>query len=455
MPKRFRDEFVGAELGDARRSERLAELGMALAAFPGASLPYALGDGAALEAAYRFLGNDAIEPNAILEPHRRETGKRCEHRGTVIVAHDTTDFSYRGERAGLGRLRGRLERGFLAQTALAVSWDEWREPLGVLHLETWTRTAKKRKRIARKAAADPTLESRRWRRGVDAVEAHLGRGKAVHVMDREADAYDLLADLVGGGQRFIIRSCVDRLLADGDHISEALAGERIMVEREVTLSERRRSPFPGGRRLHPPRDTRTAILGIKASTIVIKRPTTQRRELPPSIRVNIVLVEEINPPRGEKPVEWRLFTTEKIDTPRAVERIVDGYRARWRIEEYFKALKTGCAIEKRQLGTYGALVNVLCVFVPIAWRILRHRTLAHAGGDLPASRVLTPRQLQILRRVSRRPLPRYPTVAETFAAIAGLGGHLARNGPPGWITLARGYERLLALEEGVELASEM
>jgi hypothetical protein len=37
-------------------------------------------------------------------------------------------------------------------------------------------------------------------------------------------------------------------------------------------------------------------------------------------------------------------------------------------------------------------------------------------------------------------------------AIAKLGGHLKRNGDPGWITLGRGYERLLILEEGWKLA---
>ena len=86
MKRRFRDEYVGAGLGDARRSERLTELGMALAEWPGASLPEALGDGAELEAAYRFLGNEAVDAREILEPHYRESTARCGERGTVVVA---------------------------------------------------------------------------------------------------------------------------------------------------------------------------------------------------------------------------------------------------------------------------------------------------------------------------------------------------------------------------------
>ena len=37
------------------------------------------------------------------------------------------------------------------------------------------------------------------------------------------------------------------------------------------------------------------------------------------------------------------------------------------VEEFFKALKTGCAYETRQLRTYDALVVALMIFLPIAW----------------------------------------------------------------------------------------
>lgn len=68
------------------------------------------------------------------------------------------------------------------------------------------------------------------------------------------------------------------------------------------------------------------------------------------------------------------------------ERVVDIYRMRWLIEEYFKALKTGCAIEKRQLESKHALVNALAVLIPIAWRLLRLRALARENASAPALR---------------------------------------------------------------------
>lgn len=459
MKRRFRDEYVGAGLGDTRRGERLTELGMALAQWPGASLPEALGDGAELEAAYRFLGNEAVEAREILEPHYRESTARCGERGTVVVAHDTTDFVFPGDkRRGLGRIRAQGEQGFLAHVALAVSWDRWREPLGVLHLESWTRGEKAKRsktKSPRERQRDPDRESRRWGRGVEEVEKKLGAGRAVHVMDREADAYDLMASMCAMGQRFIVRSTFDRRVAEAESLTEALLSPSIVVTREVPLSKRKPSPLPAQRRIHPARSARMAALGIKAVAVTLLRPRDLGTDLPHELELHVVVVEEMNPPTGEPPVTWRLYTTEPIDTADDLERIVDGYRCRWRDEELFKALKTGCAIEKRQLESYHSLLNALAVYIPIAWRALRHRTLAHEDRTRPAGAILSSLQLRILRHISKRKLPRSMTISDALIAVAAVGGHLKRNGPPGWITLIRGYERLLTLEEGALLAQEM
>ena len=68
-------------------------------------------------------------------------------------------------------------------------------------------------------------------------------------------------------------------------------------------------------------------------------------------------------------MQWLLYTTEVIETPEQVARIVDIYRARWTIEEYFKAIKTGCGFEKKQLQDFEALTNLLATFAPIAYRL--------------------------------------------------------------------------------------
>ena len=112
---------------------------------------------------------------------------------------------------------------------------------------------------------------------------------------------------------------------------------------------------------------------------------------------------------------------------------------RW-VREFFKSLKTGCAYEKRQLETQHALLNALAVLAPIVWRLLVLRQLARERPEAPASHLLTIEELKLLRALSKRvKLPDEPTLQDAMLAIAGIGGHLKRNGPPGWLTLGRGF----------------
>lgn len=81
-----------------------------------------------------------------------------------------------------------------------------------------------------------------------------------------------------------------------------------------------------------------------------------------------------------------LFTSEPVNTLAEATAVVDHYRARWVIEEYFKALKTGCAFERRQLTSFDGLTRALGVFVPIAWRLLVLRTRASTKSETGQTR---------------------------------------------------------------------
>jgi hypothetical protein len=146
-----------------------------------------------------------------------------------------------------------------------------------------------------------------------------------------------------------------------------------------------------------------------------------------------------------------------VASPEQVLAVVDAYRGRWVIEEYFKALKSGCAIEKRQLESSAGLQNTLAVFIPIAWRLLQLRTLSRDAAATPAGGLLSPVQLVCLQlalgKRGRPLLPETPTARDVMLGIAGLGGHIKNNGDPGWIVLGRGLDRLLLLEEGYRLAA--
>jgi hypothetical protein len=458
-------EFEEAELGDRRRTARLVRMVDALARQPDASFPKVAGSDVELESYYRFLSNRNVGASAILAPHQRETKKRASKAREVVVIHDTTEFQLgHADPAEVGYLATN-KPGFLGHVSLVVSADGQRRPLGVSSLETVFRM-KCSGRGGRRASGDVTTkrvdrESARWERGIEASEALLSSATGcspIHVADREADSYRLLALLAESKARFVIRIRHDRrarlALADDDdapwsHVKELIAAaDTCALEREVPLSHRRSSRAPDRARARPPRKGRMAKLRFATTRVELRRPHYFGDPMPQSVAVNCVRVYEVDVPEGEEPVEWMLVTSEPVVTTADVERVVDLYRTRWTIEEFFKALKSGCIYEERQLESRRALLNALAVSLPIACHLLWLRSRAQHAPDAPATEVLSLTQILVLRAVAKRPVPQTPSARDVLWAIAGLGGHLKANGEPGWATIRHGLQRLLDFEIG-------
>jgi hypothetical protein len=463
LPTRIEAEYEDAWLGDARLNGRLVRIATGLSGEPAASFPEAAANDAELEATYRFLGNDRVTPDEILAPHVRQTVRRVhESADAVVVAHDTTEFNFgRSAREDLGRVGQGKSHGFYGHFALAVRLGQVREALGVLGLVTHCRDGSKGRRGHRKLQTDPDNESHRWFTLAEIAEAHLGPGRAIHVMDREADSYGLMWRLGQARMRFVIRMASQKRQVIGETegtVGEVLRHAEIIAEREVPVSVRQRSSMPAYRKRYPPRPGRRARLRISAATVTLVRPASSSHCPDRHLTLQVVRVFEPKPPAGQEPIEWRLWTLEPIDTVEQVLAIVDAYRCRWVIEEYFKALKTGCAIEKRQLESMHALLNALALLAPIAWRLLLLRTWAHQDEKSSARRVLTQRQITCLRAALRhlkRPeLPSHPTARDALAGVADLGGHIRNNGDPGWQVLGRGLDKLLTIELGFALATD-
>src|SRR3954468_5223787 len=92
------EEFASAELGDPRRTRRLMKVSELAERAAGQSLPkQADGNASVLEGTYRLLGNEHIEPEAILEAHHGCTVERASELGEIVVAHDTTSMQFKGD----------------------------------------------------------------------------------------------------------------------------------------------------------------------------------------------------------------------------------------------------------------------------------------------------------------------------------------------------------------------
>ena len=438
----------------------------AIAGAPSESFPQLVDSDSELEGVYRFLSNERVSPEGILEPHIVATRRRAQE-AAVLAIHDTTEFKFGGwvQREGLGPLRRTGgAQGFFGHFALGIEGDGARRPLGLLGLKTIVRKGEPLGRHVTGPARTmrDNKESDRW---ADlALAVHRDVPTALHVMDREADSFDIFAKLVTAGARFVIRTREGRVRIAEDkngnrvHLTDVVARRRVMLTRTVALSRRLPTVRNYASDTFPARAERRAKLEVRSASVKIPRPYYHPHvdRLPESLNLNIVLVREVDPPRGVAPVSWLLTTTEPVSASADVERVVDAYRARWVIEEFFKALKTGCAYERRQLESFRALVNALAVFAVIAWRLLLLRYTAHRTPDAAAAEVLTAEQLRLLRSLSqtREPgvpdvrLPKKPTAGDALLAVAKLGGHIKNNGPPGWQVLGRGYDALLLIQTG-------
>src|SRR5689334_8792080 len=118
---------------------------------------------------------------------------------------------------------------------------------------------------------------------------------------------------------------------------------------------------------------------------------------PATLPLNLVCVIETAAPAGEEPIEWFILTSEPIDSAEAIAKVVRHYKARWTIEEFFRVVKSGCAFEARQLESRDALLKLLAISLAHSWRVLGLRSAARSQPHSPATTVLSPLQISILK----------------------------------------------------------
>ena len=456
-------EFLKAQFGDVRLTKRAIRFAESALRRPESSIPRMAGGTDGAEGLYRFLANERVTPERIIDPHFAESRERARAAGAVLLVHDTTTFSYGEEtkRTGLGPIcRGAL--GFLDHVTLAVAEQSGRA-LGIVAHRPYVRPAasesrqaltaqEKVNKVSRKSQLDADNESLRWQEQAIEAGRELGDIARVHVCDREADDYKFLGALHDAGEHFVVRVAQDRATSEGVRLFTKMNGMVAQMCREVRISAQGKQPGPKQRARHPPRESRMAKLQMSSGSFQLVRPGRSPCTAPKSLALNFVLVEETEAPEGCTPVQWRLTTTLPVSTAEEIARVVDIYRKRWTIEEFFKALKTGCGFNQHQIESYDGLVKLLALLLPVAWKLLEMRTQVRETPDAPATVVLTKRQVAVLVALHNRahpkaPLPPKPSVKQAIYAIAGLAGHFKQNGDPGWQTLGEGLRRLLQAEE--------
>jgi hypothetical protein len=443
-------EFALAELGDQRLTHRLVRIGTGLAHHPGGTLPQAFPAMKDLKAAYRFFHQAKVGLEQIQSPHWAATRARCREPGEYLLLEDTSELDYSGHPccADLGSIGNGRGRGLLLHTTLAVrveAWDLAHRPegivVGLLGQQCWRRTGPpKRGRETWKERIQRPRESQRWAAVLESVERPLAHSQWVWVADREADFYEPIERCQRRGVDFVIRAYRDRRLANQPgYLTDALARLAVCGTMAVELRSRAGQP------------ARTAQVQVRRGTVRLKGPERPDGDKP-DFTLNVVEVQEVAAPAGVPALRWLLLTSLPCQRWAEVQRIIGRYAARWWIEEYHKALKSGVGAEDSQMERADRIETLVAVLAIVAVRLLNAKWLARTRGTEPVDRqVFGAQALEILAAKFSEPAGGW-THQSALVAVARLGGFLARkhDGMPGWRTIWRGWQRLMWMCEGLE-----
>ena len=175
------------------------------------------------------------------------------------------------------------------------------------------------------------------------------------------------------------------------------------------------------------------------------------------VELFVVHAREQQPPPAVKPLEWFVLTTLPVTSADDAMRILGWYTLHWRIEEYFRVLKSGCKVEELQHHTAERLERAIAIKMVVAWRIQLMVQLGSETPDLPGDLLFSDGELRVLDTFARsRKPPPAKRLGDAVRLTARLGGWLGRpRNPPGAQVLWHGYTKLVAMTFAFELRDEL
>ena len=368
----------------------------------------------------------------------------------VLAIQDTSEVRFpttEENRRDLGKIKKGNVFGVLLHAMLGIDAKSG-TCLGLLGGKVWTRDD-----IVKAPHAERPLsekESHRWLTTAYQAKEVLSQASMItFIGDRESDFFAYWASVPGNNVHLISRAMNDHALLEGGTLLAAV--ERIAIADRGTIELRERAN----------RRPREAKVGLRFGTVVLKRPWTAKKDdLPDSVTVNLVQVKEPHPPKDVEPITWLLLTTHAVNSAADAWQIVDWYKQRWIIEQFFRELKTqGLQIEDSQLETANRLLKLVAI-AAIAAAIIIQLVQARDGRNAQlASLAFTPSEIETLKALNKKlegktELQKNPHKPGSLAwaawVIAKLGGWngYPSSKPPGPITFHHGLTYFRAFAEG-------
>lgn len=427
----------------------------ALVARPGSCIRRLAGTRAREIQFTRFLRNGSVTATEMVAHAADRTAARAAGRDIVVI-QDTSELALGGRRAkanGYGPVgKGGALRGLLLHAVLAVDAGTG-GVLGLVDAKVWNR--KGGKVTDRRSRKTSNKESQRWLDGtMRAGEILAGAAHITGVSDRESDIYEHFARRPDN-VHLIVRACQNRKIETDDTDQVNLLFSHVDGLPEQGRFEVKIPAAPG-------RKARTTELAVRFSRVVLRKPLHgAAADLPATIALTMVDVRETSTPQDGKPIHWRLLTTHAVTNLDEARRIVDLYRMRWTIEEFFHALKTaGFDIEAADIGDPKVMIKFVTAVTVAAVTVMQLVKARDGTTDQVLADAFDPADQPILEAISaqlegktaRQKNP-HPKGSLAFAGwvIGRLGGWTGYYGKPGPRVMREGLDDFQRIKYGTTL----
>jgi hypothetical protein len=434
------------------------------------------GDRKTTEAFRRFLHNEAVTREIMLATAADHTARAARGRH-VLAIQDTTELNFSGHaksKRGFGVVGNGRDIGLFLHPVIVVDAGDG-DPrqvghaggiLGLADANIYSRKKarpggrKKRERQRRRPRPIAKKESGRWIAGLIAADRVLSEAAMVTVIDdREGDIYEKFATPRAAHVHLLGRADHNRVMSDGAKLFDTMAALPNVAGRQIHIPAKAGQP------------ARTAQTRVSWKEVEFVRPRFGHdvKRLPPRVKLRAVRVEEVDPPKGVKPILWLLLTTHEVASLEDALQIVSWYRARWTIEQVFRTMKSqGFALEDSQIETPEVMAKLILAVLIAALRAMqlvyaRSGTTGQKLSDAmdaatePLVEALT-EKLEGKTEKLKNPhakgsLARYSWVIGRLGGWDGYEGHGYK--PAGPITIARGLIRFDAMREGWEMPRDV
>lgn len=404
----------------------------------------------------RFLRNLSVTWGEMSGHAAAVTAQRAGGRDIVAI-QDTCELKLGGRQAaaqGFGPVgRGGATRGLLLHAVLALDAGT-SELIGAVDLHVRNRPGRVTQH--RRSRETAQKESQRWLDGIHHAGEVLSQASHITVVsDRESDIFE---DFVRRPAHvdLIIRAGQNRSILTGPGGAKGLLFA--LGDGMAPLHRLDDVIIPAA----PGRKARKTQLAIGYAPVEICRPLhASAKDLPETVTLTLLDIRETSKPPGGEAIHWRLLTTYTIADLQQAKQVLERYRMRWRIEEYFRTLKTaGFQIEDIQIGDPHAMINFVAASAIAATTVMQlvqardgntNQSLLDAfePGDQPVLEAICK---QLEGKTARQKNPHAKgTLAFAAWVIARLGGWDGYYGKPGPLVMRRGIHDFRQIKYGTQI----